>query len=81
MNAIWKKVQTWAASKGGWSHAMVLVYLGAAALIDGVPQVHTIFVQVWAVTPHWLVEIIAAIGPVIAFYKSTSKAKTLATGS
>ena len=72
----WQKLSGWAASKGGWVHALAGVYAAAAIYVDSNAQAHALFTQVWATTPHWLVEIFAAAGPVILLYTGPLKKPT-----
>ena len=72
MTALWNKFQAWLASKGGFSHLMVVIFLTCMGLYSAVPAFANLLNSVYATLPTWAHEVILAVIGVAAFYKTTS---------
>jgi hypothetical protein len=70
---LWVKLSTWAASKGGWMHALAGIYAAAAIFIETNAQAHALFIQVWADMPKQVVDGIALVAPLVAWYVGSLK--------
>lgn len=69
-----KTIQGWISSRGGWAHALAAAWAAAVAAYAAVPAFYTLVNNVYAATPSWLHELLAAVVGLVAFYTSTTKA-------
>ena len=75
MTNLWNKLKAWAASKGGWAHVIGITYAVLVGAYAAVPQFHSLIISIWAYLPHWLIMTLAAVGPLVAWYKTTNYPK------
>lgn len=76
MKKLIAKVAGWAASKGGWSHTLVVVWLGGVGLYASVPAVKSFADDVWVLIPNGLLHaFLVAVAGAAAFYANAQKAK------
>ena len=73
-----QQILAWVASKGGWSHAVVILYCSVIALYAAVPAFAALCNTVYVAIPAWGHQILLAALGVAAFYKNTG---VLATGN
>ena len=69
----WTKLSAWAASKGGWMHALAGLYAALAIFIEANPQAHALFVQVWAEMPKKLIDALMLVAPLVTWYVGSLK--------
>lgn len=72
MASLWNKFQAFLASKGGFTHIIVVAFLTGMTLYGAVPAVTNLFNSIYALFPPWGHQLILAIVGVVAFYKTTS---------
>lgn len=67
-------IKAWFASKGGFSHVVVGVYVALIALYAGVPSVASLLNTIYAALPAWSHEVILAVLGAAAFYSNNDAA-------
>ena len=72
--AWWMAISNWAASQGGWIHAIAIAYGSGAAWIAANPQARMWFIGVWADMPKKLVDAVMIFGPPLLLYMKSYKA-------
>jgi hypothetical protein len=68
------RILAWVKSKGGWSHAIAIVWGGAILAYAEVPAFHTLVISAWGHTPAAAREIGLAVSGLLAWYLNLHKA-------
>jgi uncharacterized membrane protein len=65
-----EQIKAWIAQKGGWTHALALIFTSLMVAYSAVPQFHDLVNQIHQVMPGWLEELLTTVLALIAFYKN-----------
>ena len=65
-----QQIKDWIASKGGWAHAIALVFASLMVAYSVVPPFHDLVNQAHQAMPGWLQELVTTVVALIAFYKN-----------
>jgi hypothetical protein len=71
---LWKYIQDWIASKGGFAHVVAVLFLGAVSAYASVPAFASLINHIYAAMPAWAHELLLAVLGVVAWYKNTQGA-------
>lgn len=70
---MWNSIVTWVQSKGGWSHAIVIVIAAVVGAYAAVPAFSALVNNVYALTPSWFHQVaLAAVGIFLTYFNTTS---------
>jgi hypothetical protein len=75
MNAIWKAISSWFASKGGFTHVAAVVFASLMMAYAAVPQFHTWVLAINSFLPGWLESTVVMLIALYAWYKNNDSAK------
>ena len=70
---MWNSIKAWVESKGGWSHAIVIVIGAAVGAYYAVPPFAALVTSVYAATPPWAhTVVLAAVGIFMTYFNPNS---------
>lgn len=79
MDNLLSNVKAWFASKGGFSHVAVAVFVAIIAAFNTVPEFHKLCMDIYNTLPGWAEELVGAALALYAWYRSPlSPAGTMA---
>jgi len=65
-----EQIKAWIIQKGGWAHAMAIVFTSLMVAYGAVPQFHDLVNQIHQAMPGWLQELLTTVVALITFYKN-----------
>lgn len=69
---MWNSIVAWFKSKGGFAHVLAVVFVFLMAAYAAVPEFHVLVLQVHALLPGWVQELVTTGLALWAWYKTTS---------
>ena len=72
--ALWDAIKAWFVKQGSISHAIAVIYLALVTLYASVPAFTSLVNSIYALTPSWAHQAVAALVGIAAFYWKTQKA-------